>query len=56
MITSGLGKEFVIGHTLAETRLAGQRGIHFAPRRENAGAPWGLQYGSCCIVGSTRTA
>jgi hypothetical protein len=28
MITSGLGKEFVIGHTLSEARLAGERGIH----------------------------
>jgi hypothetical protein len=27
MITSGFGKEFVIGHTLSETGPAGERGI-----------------------------
>jgi hypothetical protein len=27
MITSGLGKEFVIGHTLTEVRPLGEQGI-----------------------------
>jgi hypothetical protein len=35
MITSGLGKEFVIGHTLNEARPAGEWGIQFVPCQEN---------------------
>jgi NAD(P)-dependent dehydrogenase (short-subunit alcohol dehydrogenase family) len=52
MITSGLGKEFVIGHTLSETGLAGEWGIHSAPGRENTGARWSFLYRSGRVAGS----
>jgi hypothetical protein len=53
MITSGLGKEFVIGHTLSDAGLAGEWGIHSVPCHEKAGAHWSFLYGLGRMAGST---